>query len=201
MPRCNYLQQSLAWCQGKPLYAGIRRRLYFIPRSDIVTWPELQRDEDSGVAVASYAFDSSFGLRADAVWHFIDILPEKSSLTSEPQGEFPNQTQLNKLVALHPGIGEEAAFAAAMLSENECIFAVEDMNGICRIVGADYYQTKTTVSMDHGQGITASAGTTITVETTDLCPAPRYQGILMVEEGDIHYGSPAEVITDEDDLL
>ena len=112
MPRCNYLQQSLAWCQGKPLYAGIRRRLYFIPRSDIVAWPELQRDEDSGVAVASYAFDSSFGLRADAVWHFIDILPEKSSLTSEPQGEFPNQTQLNKLVALHPGIGEEAAFAA-----------------------------------------------------------------------------------------
>lgn len=193
MSRCIYLQKSLAWCQGKPQYAGIRRRLYFIPRNDIVGWPQLQRDENNGITAASYVFDDSFVLHAGAVWRYIDILPEKSQLTSEPQGEYPNQTQLNKLVALHPGIGQEAAQAAALLNGSECVFAVEDMGGSCRIVGSDYYQIKTTVSMDHGQGVTASAGTTITVETTDECPAPRYQGVILTEDGEVYYGTVSSI--------
>ena len=197
MPNCNNLQQSLAWCQGKPQYAGIRRRLYFIPRNDILEWPQLERDNGGNITVASYGFDDSFVLRAGAVWNYIDILPEKSQLTSEPQGDYPNQTQLNKLVALHPGIGQEAAQVAAMLSGSECIFAVEDMSGRCRIVGADFYQIKTTVSMDHGQGVAASAGTTVTVDTTDVCPAPRYQGIILTEDGEVYYGTVPDTISGE----
>ena len=100
---CISIQKSLAWCQGTPEYAGVRRRVYYLAKSEIVAWPTLERDAN-GVRATSAKYKGDFTLKADAKWKFIDILPDKSQLTSEPQGELPSQTQLNKLVAVHPGV-------------------------------------------------------------------------------------------------
>ena len=127
----------------------------------------------------------SFTLVEGAVWKYIDILPEKSQLTSEAQGELPSQTQLNKLVAVHPSVGEEATAAAAYLNNNDNVFVVEDMKGKHRVVGCDKWTTKTTVTQDLGQGATGTTATTINVEASDECPAPFYQGTLTTEDGDI----------------
>jgi hypothetical protein len=48
------------------------------------------------------------------------------------------------------------------------------MSGNTRVVGHKDYPIKVTVSQDTGQGITGSAGTTITVEASDDVPAPFY---------------------------
>ncbi len=172
MPDCSSIQKSLAWCQGRPQYAGIRRRLYFTARSNIVTWPTLGKDSNGRVLSAAY--DGEFVLAADKEWLYMDILPDKSQLTSEAQGEYPAQSQLNKLVVVHPGIGLDAAEAAAWFNNNETVFLVEDMSGNTRVVGHKDYPIKVTVSQDTGQGITGSAGTTITVEASDDVPAPFY---------------------------
>lgn len=116
---------------------------------------------------------------------YIDILPEKSQLTSEAQGELPSQTQLNKLTAVHPGVGAEASAAAAYLNNNDNVFLVEDMKGKYRVVGSEAWTTKTTVAQDLGQGATGTTSTTIAVEATDECPAPFYEGTITTEEGDI----------------
>ena len=128
-------------------------------------------------------YNGSFTLRADAVWHYIDIIPEKSQLTSEAQGEYPSQTQLNKLTAVHPGVGVEASAAAAYLNNIDNIFIVEDMNALKRVVGCEKWTTKTTVAQDLGQGPTGTASTTIAVEATDECPAPFYEGDILTEDG------------------
>ena len=183
MPDCSSIQQSLAWCQGKPQFAGIRRRLYFTARANIVKWPTLARDDNGRVLSAVY--DGEFVLAADTEWLYIDILPEKSQLTSEAQGEYPAQSQLNKLVAVHPGIELDATAAAAWFNNNETVFMVEDMAGNTRIVGNKDYPIKVTVSQDGGQGITGSAGTTITVEASDDVPAPfyHYAGFFVTGDG------------------
>lgn len=181
MPDCSSIQKSLAWCQGKPELPGIKRRLYYISKNDIVEWPTLEHDENGRLKVSKYS--GSFTLRADAVWHFIDIIPEKSQLTSEAQGEYPSQTQLNKLTAVHPGVGVEATAAAAYLNNNDNIFLVEDMNGLIRVVGCEKWTTKTTVAQDLGQGPTGTASTTISVEASDECPAPFYEGAVATEDG------------------
>ena len=181
MPDCSSVQKSLAWCQGKPELPGVKRRIYYISKYDVLQWPVLQHDSNGRLTSASYSGD--FVLRADAKWKFIDIISDKSQLTSEAQGEYPSQTQLNKLVAVHPGVDQEASAAAAYLNNNDNVFLVEDMRGAVRVVGSDKWPTKTTVAQDLGQGATGSTSTTINVEATDECPAPFYSGSIDTDDG------------------
>lgn len=180
---CVSLQQSLAWCQGTPELPGMKRRLYYISKSQIVKWPTLQRDANGRPTSAVYS--GNFTLAADATWKYIDILPDKSQLTSEAQGELPSQTQLNKLTAVHPGVGEQASAAAAYINNYDNVYIVEDMLGRYRVVGCDKWETKSTVAQDLGQGPTGATSTTISVEASDELPAPFYEGDIETEDGTI----------------
>ena len=182
------LQRSLGWCQGKPVMPGIRRRLYYTSKQNIVQWPAYT----SGSSLSFANTSGNFTLKADTYWHYIDILAEKSTLTSDPQGETPSQTQLNKLTAVHPGVGQEASAVACYLNNSDNVFIVQDMSGKWRIVGSRFYETKTTVTQDNGQGATGTASTTINVEATDIAPSPFYAGKIVTEDGEL-------TLDDEDD--
>lgn len=187
MPNCLNIQKSLAWCQGTPELPGIKRRLYYIAKSEIVMWPTLPKDDLQGRPISA-TYQGSFVLKADQKWKFIDILPDKSGVTSEAQGEVPSQTQLNKLTAVHPAVGEEASAAAAYLNNSDNVFIIEDMKGKYRVVGSDMWATKTTVAQDLGQGATGTTSTTINAEASDVVPAPFYVGEIVTEEGTINEG-------------
>ena len=180
---CTSIQKPLGWCQGTPELPGVKRRIYFIAKSFIVGFPQLPRDELGRSTSAVLVGD--FVLMADATWKYIDILPDKSQLTSEAQGELPSQTQLNKLVAAHPGVGQDASAAAAYINNTDNVFIVEDMKGNYRVLGNDKWTTKATVAQDLGQGATGTTSTTINVEATDEVPAPFYVGKLDTEDGEI----------------
>ena len=181
---CSTIQQSLAWCQGTPELPGIKRRIYYISKDQIVAWPTLTYDALGRLTSAAYS--GSFVLAADATWKFIDILTDKSQLTSDPQGEFPSQTQLNKLVAVHPSVGVEASALSAYVNNNDCVYLVETVRGKFRVVGSEKWQVKSTVAQDLGQGATGTTSTTLNVEATDECPAPFYYGEIVTEDGVIN---------------
>ena len=194
MPNCSPLQKSLAWCMGTPELPGIRKRIYYISKDQIAEWPTYIRDYYNRRAKKA-AYRGNFVLVADAKWKYIDIIPEKSQLTSEPQGEVPSQTQLNKLVAVFPGVSPEASAAACYLNNSDNVFLVEDMKGFFRVVGCRKWFTKTTVSQDNGQGPTGNTSTTINVEAPDEVPSPFYMGIIETEDGDVQ----GEMFDDSDD--
>ena len=194
MPNCSPLQKSLAWCMGKPELPGIRKRIYYISKNQIAEWPTYIRDYYNR-RMKKAAYRGDFVLVADAKWKYIDILPEKSQLTSEPQGELPSQTQLNKLVAVFPGVSPEASAAACYLNNSDNVFLVEDMKGFFRVVGCRKWITKTTVAQDNGQGPTGNTSTTINVEAPDEVPSPFYMGIVETEDGDVQ----GEMFDDSDD--
>ena len=194
MPNCSPLQKSLAWCMGKPELPGIRKRIYYISKDQIAEWPTYIRDYYNR-RTKKAAYRGDFVLVADAKWKYIDIIPEKSQLTSEPQGELPSQTQLNKLVAVFPGVSPEASAAACYLNNSDNVFLVEDMKGFFRVVGCRKWFTKTTVSQDNGQGPTGNTSTTINVEAPDEVPSPFYMGIIETEDGDVQ----GEMFDDSDD--
>lgn len=175
---------SLIWCEGKPVYPGIRRRLYYTAKSNITKWPTLPVDEFG--RPTSSVLQGSFEMAADKVFHYIDVLAEKSGITSEPQGEAPSQTQLNKLVAVHPGVDEQATMASAYFNNSDIVVLIQDMNGKYRMLGNEKWQGKATVNQDLGQGSTGNANTTINVEHTDLIAAPFYKGIIPTEDGNIN---------------
>lgn len=181
MTGCLNLQKSVGWCEGTPALPGIRRRLYYIAKSFILKWPTLPKDENGRVKAAEY--EGNFVLAADASWKYIDVLPSKSQLKSDPQGEAPSQTQKNTLTAVHPGTGKEATAACAYLNNCDNVFLVPDMNGLFRVVGSELYESTTTVTQDLGQGATGTASTTITCEASDCVAAPFYAGEILTEDG------------------
>lgn len=185
--KCPSIQKSLGWCQGTPEFPGVKRRFYYLAKSFILTYPQLPRDELGRPTSSTLA--GSFTLAADAKWKYIDILPDKSQLTSEPQGELPSQTQLNKFTGVHPGVGTEASAAAAYINNSDNVYVVEDMKGKYRVLGNDKWITKSTVAQDLGQGASGTPSTTINVEATDEVPAPFYVGSLETEDGTIECGS------------
>ena len=105
---------------GAPELPGIRRRIYYISKNEIAMWPRYNRDANRRTKTS--VLIGSFTLVADAKWKYIDILADKSQLTSDPQGEIPSQTQLNKLTAIHPGVGPEATAAACYLNNSDNVF-------------------------------------------------------------------------------
>ena len=183
MANCSPLQKSLNWCMGTPELPGIRRRIYYISKSEVALWPRYNRDANRRSKTSVLV--GNFTLVADAKWKYIDILADKSQLTSDPQGEIPSQTQLNKLTAIHPGVGPEATAAACYLNNSDNVFIVEDMKGLFRVIGSEKWITKTTVTQDNGQGPTGATSTTINVEATDEVPAPFYVGTIVTEDGTI----------------
>ena len=191
---CNNLQRSLDWCQGTPELPGIKRRIYYLAKSQIVRWPTLPTDENGRPTSAIY--QGNFVLAADASWKHIDVLPDKCQVTSEAQGEVPSQTQLNKLTAVHPAVGPEASAAAAYINNTDSVFLVEDMRGKYRVIGCDKWNTKATVAQDLGQGATGTTSTTINAEASDVVPAPFYEGEIVTETDTIN---PAEQSQEGDD--
>ena len=181
---CASIQQYLALCEGTPQYSGVRRRIYYIAKNYIAGYPILPHDENG--RCTSSVLEVDYTLLADQKWKYIDILPDKSQLTSEAQGETPSQTQLNKLTAVHPGVGKEASAAAAYINNTDNVFLVQDMNGNFRVLGNEKWNTKATVAQDLGQGATGTTSTTISVEVTDEVPAPFYVGTIETEDGDIN---------------
>ena len=181
---CTNLQRSLDWCQGTPELPGIKRRIYYLAKSQIVGWPTLPTDENGRPTSAIY--QGNFVLAADASWKHIDVLPDKCQVTSEAQGEVPSQTQLNKLTAVHPAVGPEASAAAAYINNTDNVFLVEDMRGKYRVIGCDKWNTKATVAQDLGQGATGTTSTTINAEASDVVPAPFYEGEIVTESGTIN---------------
>ena len=187
---CATLEGSVGWCQGRTSLPGIRRRIYYISKSKVLKFPELMRDEDGNIVAPCY--NDEIVIAADAVWHYIDVLPDKCQLTSDAQGEYPSQTQLNKLTAVHPGVDERATMLASFINNNDCLFLVEDMEGRGRLLGNDCYSTKATVAQDLGQGPTGTTSTTLNVEVTDAVPAPFVRRPILTEDGEVSFKNPLD---------
>lgn len=191
---CNPIAKSLRWCPGSTVLPGVKNKAYRINRALITAWPVLSKDTSNNLTSAVYT--GSFTLAASAVWDEIDILADKSQLTSETQGEIPSKTQLNKLTLVHPTVGEDAAVFIASCINADDIYLVPCSDGKYRVVGCEMYPTKTTASQDQGQGVTGNANTTINVEAPDITAAPFYVGDIVLAGGTIHI---TPVTPEEDD--
>jgi len=152
-------------------------------KSLIVAYPTLKRDQFG--RPTSAVTEGDFELVDGAYFQYIDINIDKSTVTSDPQGEAPSQTQLNKATLFHNGTDEDSTGAPGWLNNSDNVYLVEDMLGRFRILGNNKWRTKTTVKQDLGQG-TNAAGTTIEVEVTDEVAPPFYNGAIETEEGTVY---------------
>lgn len=181
------LYEGLDWCQGEPVLPGIRGAVYYLPKKDIVSWPTLPKATgDPGQHMANLAtYNGNFTLAADVVWRKIDVVDKQSNISSEAQGDQPCITSLNKGTFLYPGTKEQATGFARQANSDDLVFIIFEKDGKARVLGNEMFQTTTKVSQQSGSQPTDSAGTTIEVEVTDLCPCPFYPGNIETADGTI----------------
>lgn len=175
--------QSFDWCPGTPEIGGTRIPLYFVPYTDIVSWPTY--DKNSNRVSSSTTF---IVLREGKKWYKIDTFADKNQYTSEPQGEFPSVTQLNKLSAVIASVGLEASETLASIQNVPCAFIFVDAQGYGRLLGNPNYYPKATYQQDGGQGPTGAVASTLSIEATDLTAAPFLRGAIDTYEGEVSLG-------------
>lgn len=184
--KCANIIKSIGWCEGTPEPSGLRRRGYYISAQDVVKCPRVKKADNGRPETCVIAED--FVLAADATFKYLEFLPEKSTMNSTSQGEYPSITQLNNATLVLPGVGPEESDLACYVNNNRCFFLLQDAKGRWRLFGNPDFPMNNTVAQDNGQGATGSTSTTLTIAHTDLTLPPFYQGKIMTEDGAI----PAE---------
>lgn len=177
----NTLYASVEACPGKGNLAGIRRRLYFIPKSDIVSWPtlpEMTGDKKAADMGALATRTGAFTLKADAYFHYIDLKDNSSSVTFETAGELGSQIINNQATAIVAGSSKELAGFARQVKNDDLVYVYQERDGAFRILGNESYSTDTKPSGDSGAEATAAKTSTFAIQVYDDCPAPYYEGKL-----------------------
>ena len=187
MNKCDSvdLYSSLDFCEGQTVLPGIRKKVYFQKKSNIVKWPTLPKLEEGTTMAALATYAGDFTLVADKKWLTLMNMDSKSDVNCETQGEKPSVTHLNKATIVHPGTEEEAAGFCRQAAADDLVFLVQQRNGKFRVLGSQEFETLVKPTTALGQGVTGTAGTTLEIEATDVCPAPFYPGKIETEDGDI----------------
>ena len=187
MNKCDSvdLYNSLEFCEGQTVLPGIRKKVLFQKTANIVAWPTLPKLAEGQTMAGLATYTGNFTLAADKKWLTIKNMDSKSDVNCETQGEKPSVTHLNKATIVHPGTEEEAAGFCRMAAAEDLVFLVQQRNGKFRVLGSEEFETVVKPTTALGQGVTGTAGTTLEVEATDVCPAPFYPGKIETEDGDI----------------
>lgn len=178
------IYDSLIHCKGETVLPGLRPRAWWIPKSQIVSWPTLAKPTDADATMESIAtYKGNFTIAADAKWLAIDLLDTASNITSASQGEKPSKTFLNSATLKYAGNNEAATGFARMANTDDGVYVVQQRDGKFRVIGNEMFETNTNPGQDSGMAVTDASGTTLEISVTDICPAPFYAGTLKIAEG------------------
>ncbi|MCH5234766.1 MAG: hypothetical protein J1E16_05680 [Muribaculaceae bacterium] len=185
--KCKSLHKSVGWCRGTAVVAGMRGRVFFTPKDNVVVWPQVELDA-LGRPVSS-VLEGDFELEADQKFYYLDILKGKSRHSSDPYGEAHSQMQLNKLTLVFPRIDEIAADLSAYFNNTDLLWLFQDGAGNCRVVGAENWLTVTKVSQENNMA-NNEANTMISVEAPDIVISPIYKGSIDTDAGMLDFSDP-----------
>lgn len=174
---------SIEACPGKKTISGIKRRVYYVPKSDIANWPKLPDlgDEDVKNMAALAVYVGSFTLKADAVWRFFDLKDNSSGVTWETAGEIGSQIINNQATLIMVGPSKDIIGFQRQAKNDDLVYIVQEKDGAYHVLGnKDFSATDTKPSGDLGTEITGAKTCTVAIQVYDDCPAPYYEGKLPI---------------------
>ena len=173
------LYDSLKHCKGTTVLPGLRPHVYYIPKSDILSWPKRTAVSDEGATMKKLGqLSGDFVLAADKKWRRIDLVSPQSNVTSESQGEAPSKTFNNQASFRYPGLNADAVGFCRQANADDLVYLWPQRDGQYRCLGNESF------AQESGSSETDQAGTTINVAVTDEMPSPYYLGKIEAEDGD-----------------
>lgn len=194
------LYESLEHCKGTTVLPGLRPHIFYIAKSDIVTFPAPPNTVASEGHMGDLAtITTDFVLAADAKWKKIDIVASASNVNSESQGDAPSKTFNNTAAFKYPGNNAAAAAFCRQANADDLVYLWPQRDGQYRVLGNSMFETNTTPAQESGSAETDASGTTINVSVTDIMPSPFYTGTIETEDGDISGADGTPIPADDDD--
>lgn len=176
---------SIEVCPGQTFMPGIRRRMYFVPKADIVKWPKLPKITGAdGQKMKSLAIlVGDFQLAEDKYFQYMDLKDEASNVTFEPIGEDGSKLVQNTANAILAGQSDEMKGFARQVLNTDMVFVYQQRDGKFCVLGNEMFVGHVNPSGDTGAEATAAVTTTFTIEVKDECPVPTYTGKLYIANG------------------
>lgn len=169
-------------CPGKKMLPGIRRRLLFIPKSDIAAFPVLTDADATGATMEKLAqLEGDFTLVADKFWQFIDLKDEASNVTFESVGEDGSKLFNNQANAIVSGMEDAVKGFARQANNDDLVYLYQQRNGTFCLLGNEMFKTHTSPSGDTASEATGAITTTFAIQVYDECPVPTYKGKIMID--------------------
>jgi len=187
MPECDSktVYGSLTACPGKKSLAGIRRRLYYIEKAAIVTFPSLpaitgtEGQEMKDLAVLS----GEFSLAADKYFKHIDLKDEASNVTFDSEGENGSKVFNNQANAIVTGISDEVKGFCRQALNDDLVYVYQNRDGSFCVIGNEAFTCHTTPTGDTGTEPTGAITTTLALQCYDEAPVPTFKGKLYIASG------------------
>lgn len=135
--------------------------------------PENKSDDES-VKEAEKLFDRAW---------CIPINPNKSKFNVKSQGEHKGKTYFSEVTAFVNGGGRITVEFFDTLLDSEIAVIFKDSNGNYRILFDPIYSVETDVEQDSGEGITSTAGFTVTFKLNSKLPPVYFYGRIELLSG------------------
>lgn len=176
------LYKSVEACPGKKNLPGIRRRLYYVHKAGIVTFPKLPNASDEGITdMAKLAqLQGDFVLAADTFFQFIDLKDDASNVTYETVGEDGSKLFNNQANAIVAGQDDEVKGFARQALNDDIVYVYQDRAGKFCVLGNDMFKCHTSPSGDTAAEATGAVTSTFAIQVYDECPVPTYTGKLQI---------------------
>lgn len=176
------LYKSIEACPGKKNLPGIRRRLYYVHKAGIATFPKLPDADDEGVTdMAKLAqLQGDFIMASDTYFQFIDLKDEASNVTYETVGEDGSKLFNNQANAIVAGQDDAVKGFARQALNDDIVYVYQDRAGKFCVLGNEMFKCHTSPSGDTAAEATGAVTSTFAIQCYDECPVPTYTGKLPI---------------------
>lgn len=174
--------ESLPWKDGQINPSGIRPLAYFIPKTDIATFPTIEHDA-AATAKDAVTYSGDFILKADATWKTLYTTQGKGKVTFEGVGEKDCKMFTNKATLSYPDINDAALSLAKGSVNSNLIFVIPLPMNRYKVIGCADYDVTVDMKGDSGDAPGSAKGLSIELTAPDVVPLPGYTGELKFDGG------------------
>lgn len=174
------LFENMGWTDGQINPSGISTEVYYIPKSDIETFPSVVASP--ATASANVMLSGDFVLKADKRWFKLHSTQGKGEVTFEVTGEKECKMMINKGKFSFPDLSDAAKSHAKQAANSSLVYVVKlphQSESRYVVLGDKDYDSEVKVSGASGAEPGSAKGLTIEVEVPAFTPLPGYSGDII----------------------
>lgn len=179
--------QSLEWADGQVNPSGIRKEVFWAPKSWIQTTPRIVSNPTT--PEENIIVEGDFVMKSGKTFLRMYSTQGKGKVYWEPMGEKDHKMFVNKGLFSFPDISAAArSIAKQTINSNIIMIARIPFGSEIRYVmlGDDDYDVTVTIKGDSGDKPGSEKGMTFEVESPCETPLPGYAGLLPLPDGSLN---------------